>query len=101
MTQAVVQSDFQYDATPEQLLDGSVAIAPNFADIDGLVWKLWIIAPDRTECRGIYPFQSEAQARAYLDSEIVAQIKRQYRNVEAKLFGIMEAACDYGASLIC
>lgn len=41
----------------------------------GLIWKLWIRQPNTDRYGGLYLFENEASAEAYLDSEIVAGIR--------------------------
>jgi hypothetical protein len=51
------------------------ATAEKFLKVDGLLWKIWLDAPDELRPGGIYLFASRAQAQAYLDGPIVAAMK--------------------------
>ncbi|MBI2825245.1 MAG: YdhR family protein [Planctomycetia bacterium] len=58
----------------------------------GLLWKIWIGDSGRSEVGGIYLFEDERAARAFLDGPLFAQVKANpgFKRVDAKLFDVDE-----------
>ncbi len=49
--------------------------ARQIATVPGLIWKIWISNPAGAEEEGIYLFQDEPSAHAYLEGAIFTQFK--------------------------
>jgi hypothetical protein len=49
--------------------------AQPIADLPGLRWKIWIIDEARAEAGGIYLFDNDAAAKAFLDGPVVAEMR--------------------------
>jgi rhodanese-related sulfurtransferase len=45
-----------------------------FADVPGLLWKIWLMNRDTREAGGVYLFADDATCRAYVDGPIVTQL---------------------------
>jgi hypothetical protein len=45
------------------------------AEVDGLLWKIWIAQPEKNVFGGVYLFVSKAAAKAYLEGPIPADIQ--------------------------
>ena len=62
------------------------------AEVFGLIWKVWIFDRDRNEAGGIYLFQDEQSAQAYLAGEIFTGLKNMpgVEDMEVKLFDVNE-----------
>jgi hypothetical protein len=89
----LLQINIDHQITPEQFA-ASAADTEKFAHViakqPGLLWKIWIGEPSRSEVGGIYLFESDAAARAFVEGPIFAQIKQNpgFTRVEAKLFDV-------------
>lgn len=87
---AIVQINFDYEGEPQELEAGARDVAPVFMDIEGLLWKIWLVSDDRKESGGIYLFSTRAQADAYAQSELVARLKNHRNNVVVKVFDTLD-----------
>jgi hypothetical protein len=66
--------------------------APPIAEQPGLLWKIWLKNEKRNEAAGIYLFESEKAAQAYVDGPLVAALKKSpvVSNISLKLFDVSE-----------
>lgn len=87
---AVVQINFDYDSSLAELVTGTVAVAPIFAGLDGLLWKIWLVNSEEKGTGGLYLFDSLQQAEAYANSDVVARLKADRHNVEVKVFEVLK-----------
>jgi putative monooxygenase ydhR len=53
----------------------STALLPKIAQVPGLRWKIWLVNEAESHGGGIYLFDDEGSARAYLNGPIVAALK--------------------------
>jgi quinol monooxygenase YgiN len=65
---------FTTDATPEEFTAANEDDAPAFADVDGLLAKIWIVDPDSNTYGGIKLFRDSAAVEKYLGSDIFKSI---------------------------
>ena len=72
MPKTVVQINFNFDGKRREYDDAFMEAAQPIADVDGLVWKVWLWNDESRMGGGIYLFESESTAQAYLDGPIVA-----------------------------
>lgn len=89
-----INIDLRSPAAPSK--DGAkdaADFARQLTKVPGLRWKIWIGAEARSEVGGIYLFESQATADAFLAGPLFAQIKGNpgFKTVQAKLFDIDEA----------
>lgn len=87
---AVVQINFDFDSSLAELTTGTVKVAPIFAGLDGLLWKIWLVNNEEKGTGGIYLFESLQQAQAYASSDVVANLKRDRSNVVVKVFDVLK-----------
>ena len=85
----VLQVDFPYagpwgEAMHAQMADLAVSIAGE----PGLIWKIWTEQPDSNQAGGIYLFQDQASAQAYLDMHRARLAGFGVPEVNAKLFQV-------------
>ena len=68
-------------------LDG----AKKISEVNGLLWKIWIMNGAEQLGGGIYLFKDEASAQAYLNGPIVAAVKSMpgVSNFNAKIFDVI------------
>jgi hypothetical protein len=94
MSQKILQINFKLGVPVKDYEEACLPAAQPIADMPGLRWKVWLIAEregDR-EAGGIYLFDDEASAQAFLAGPIVASLKSNpaISHVSAKVFDVME-----------
>ncbi len=69
--------------------------AKPIANVKGLLWKVWLMNENKKEAGGIYLFNDESSVKAYLEGNIVAELKKHpaISDIEAKVFDVMEKHC--------
>ena len=89
----ILQINFNYDMTATEYEEAVAPLANAIANVDGLVWKVWVINDEAKEAGGIYLFKNAAAVDAYMNSEIVAGIVSHPKltNIRAKQFDAMES----------
>jgi hypothetical protein len=75
MSQQILQINFKFNLSTPELKEVCSEIAESIASFPGLLWKIWIINEEEKETGGIYCFESEQAASAYLESSIVKDLK--------------------------
>ena len=72
---AVLEVDFTYNfATADEYIAAVSPMAPQWAVVPGLVWKVWILNPETKRAGAVYYFESTKARQAYLDSELAAAV---------------------------
>jgi hypothetical protein len=74
MSAMLLQVNFTFNVTREEYEDAVSPLAPDFAALDGLIWKVWIMNEEGNEAGGIYLFEDEASLQAYLDGPLAAGV---------------------------
>jgi hypothetical protein len=89
----VLQINFTYDMTATEYEETVAPLAEPIAEVDGLVWKVWVINDETKEAGGINLFKNAAAVDAYMNSEIIAGIASHPKitNISAKQFDVMES----------
>lgn len=90
MSQKILQINFKLSVSVDDYEQACLPAAQPIADTPGLRWKVWLIAEH--EAGGIYLFDDEASAQAFLAGPIVAAVKSNpaMSQVSAKTFDVME-----------
>lgn len=70
------------------------AVAPEFSEIPGCSWKIWLINEDQKEAGGVYLFVSAAELEQYLKSDLFASVVNNpaFSNLQTNTFDVVEAA---------
>jgi hypothetical protein len=91
MSQQILQVNMNFSIPRADLETAWLGAAQPIADTPGLVWKVWLINEKAKEAGGIYLFESEDAASAYVNSPIVAALKASpaVSNISAKMFSIL------------
>jgi hypothetical protein len=71
MSEKVWQVNFKFSVSPEQYAEAVAPLAEPISDVQGLLWKVWIMNPEEHEAGGIHLFADQAALEAYAGSEIV------------------------------
>jgi hypothetical protein len=92
MSSRVLQINFKFNVTRSQYEQAVAPLAAPIAAVQGLRWKVWIMNEQESEAGGIYLFQDEAAANAYLGGAIVAQVVSHpaLHSFSVKQFDVME-----------
>jgi hypothetical protein len=91
MPQQILQVNMNYSIPRADLETAWLGAAQPIADTPGLVWKVWLMNEQEKEAGGIYLFESEEAARAYVSGPIVAALKASpaVSNISAKMFSVL------------
>jgi len=78
----------------EERAAASEQVAPAFAEIPGLISKLWLSDPNGVTVGGIYTFEDAASCAAYRESELFAGVlaNPDFSDFSMAEFEVMEAA---------
>ena len=70
------------------------AVAPEFSEIPGCCWKIWIINEDHKEAGGVYLFESATELERYLNSNLFASVANNpaFSHLQTNTFDISELA---------
>ena len=91
MAKKIVQINFNYEMTDEELEKGADGFVNPVLEVPGFIWKIWILNKQKKLTGGIYLFQDEASAKAYVEGPICDQLRSisSFTNVTMKHFDIM------------
>ncbi len=84
----ILQINYKYNRTSQEQEKAS---AQTIANVKGIIWKIWILNDTEKTAGGIYLFENEASAEAYLKGPIIATMKNMpvISDFEAKIFDII------------
>ncbi len=93
MSRKILQVNLKFSIPRADLEAAWLPVAQPIADVPGLLWKVWLMNEVEHEAGGIYLFESEAAAQAYLAGPIVAGLKASpvISDISAKLFDVLES----------
>jgi hypothetical protein len=74
MSQRILQINFRFNVTPAEYTAAVTELANDFAKLDGLGWKVWIMNEERKEAGGIYLFKDQASMNAFLNGPLAAGV---------------------------
>ena len=88
----LLQIDFPF-AGPfgEEMAQGFEELAASINDEPGFLWKIWTENQNTQEAGGIYLFDSEANARAYLEKHTARLNSFGITGINGKIFDVNEA----------
>ena len=88
---AIVQVNFKLNVPAPEFLEAAAGLGEPFAQVPGLVWKIWMLNEEAGEAGGLYLFESDAARQAFLQSELAAAVKAApiLRDFEAKVFDVI------------
>ena len=72
----LVQINFKFSVTAAEYEQAVQSMATPIAQVPGLRWKVWLMNEQEHEAGGIYLFDTESSANAYLNGPIVAAVLR-------------------------
>ena len=74
MSARILQINFKFSISTAELMEGFGSLVEPIAKVAGLRWKIWSLNEAESEFGGIYLFDDEGAANAYLSGPIVAQL---------------------------
>jgi hypothetical protein len=74
MSGRIMQLNFKFSVSGAEYGQAVSPLANQFAEVDGLRWKIWMINEDESEAGGIYMFDDEESLNALLESPLAAQV---------------------------
>lgn len=92
MSAKILQLNFRF-SVPRAEYEGAVSpLADDFAQVPGLVWKIWLMNEAESEAGGIYLFEDESSLKAYLEGPLAGAVKTHpaLSDLNAKTFDVME-----------
>ncbi len=92
MSGTILQLNFKFSVTGAEYEQAVSPLAGQFAALDGLRWKIWMINEEKGEAGGIYMFEDAASVQAYLDGELAAGVVGHpaLSDFSVKLFDVMD-----------
>jgi hypothetical protein len=103
MTKKILTAKFNYSLPTEELKIILAAVAPEFSEIPGCCWKIWLINEDNKEAGGVYLFESATELEQYVNSNLFASAANNpaFSNLQTNTFGVFEdASVITGAPLV-
>ncbi len=55
-----MQLNFNFSVSKEKYEQAVSSLADKFANVSGLIWKIWILNEEKSEAGGIYLFENQA-----------------------------------------
>ncbi len=92
MPAKILQINFKFKASTPEYQGLCQSVAPIFASLPGLRWKIWVLNEREKEAGGIYLFENEQALNDFLSGPIAAQVKSHpaLYDLSAKSFDVME-----------
>ena len=93
MSERVLLIEFNYDFSKTEYEEAANQLAPLFAELTGLRWKIWIMNEAESSAGGVYMFEDEASVQGFLNGPLAAQVQGHpaVSNLSAKAFEVMES----------
>jgi hypothetical protein len=91
MSERLLQVNFKIGIPATEYAQAADQLAGAFAEVPGLVWKIWILNEAESEAGGIYLFEDARSLEAYLESPLAAQVRAHpaFSEMSARPFAIM------------
>ncbi|MDH5605945.1 MAG: YdhR family protein, partial [Anaerolineae bacterium] len=74
MSERLLQVNFKFNVKGEEYEEAAASLADEFAALDGLRWKIWMINEDEKEAGGIYMFEDEKAPTAFLKGPLAEKV---------------------------
>ena len=99
-----LQVNFELAVSPDDYRAAADGLAQAFADVPGLVWKVWNLNEQTGEAGGFYLFADEQSLQRFAESELANQVKTApiLKNLSMKMYDVMEGPTrvTHAASLL-
>ena len=93
MTKDILQINFKFSVLRSEYEELASSLAQAFAEVPGLLWKIWIVNEAESEAGGIYYFDSGRSLEQFLASQLAADVQAHpaVSEFSAKTFEVMDA----------
>ena len=94
MSGRVLQVNFKFSVIRAEYEELASSLAQAFAEVPGLVWKIWIMDEAESEAGGVYYFDRRESLQQFLGSQLAADVQAHpaISEFSAKTFEVMDAA---------
>lgn len=91
MSERLLQISFNFNVTSGEYEQTVKSLADQFANLPGLMWKIWIINEEQREAGGIYLFEDEASLNIFLNGPLAKSVTSHpaLSNFSVKPFAVM------------
>jgi hypothetical protein len=88
----ILQINFRLNVSPAEYRELCKSLAPVFANVPGLTWKIWLLNEQEKEAGGIYLFNSSQALENFVNGPLAAQVRSHpgLRDFTAKQFDSMD-----------
>ena len=74
MDERILQINFRFNVSRSEYEQVANSVAGEFAEVDGLRWKIWLMNEKEHEAGGIYVFEDETSLGAFLAGPLAAKV---------------------------
>ncbi|NHB59427.1 monooxygenase [Acinetobacter shaoyimingii] len=86
---SILQIDFPYVGPwGAEMFEMFRSLAESISNEKGLIWKIWTENQERQEAGGIYLFERQIDAEAYLDMHVRRLEKNGFHDLRYRIFDI-------------
>ena len=91
MSERLLQINFKLEVTPKEYEQAAKSLVDQFANLPGLMWKIWIMNEEQREAGGIYLFENESSMNEFLSGPLAKTVTSHpgLSNFSVKPFTIM------------
>ena len=91
MGKKILEITMGYTISVEELAKAFLELAPTWAEIKGLEWKIWIHNGEDEKAGGIYLFDSDASLKEYLEGELYAGLftNPALKDIKSKTYDVL------------
>lgn len=92
MSEKLLQINFNFNVSREEYEQAVNSLADDIANVQGLVWKIWIMNEEQNESGGWFLFENQSTLDDYLASELTKKITSHpaLSNFSVKTYSIMD-----------
>jgi len=92
MSGKLLQFNFNFSTSRAEYEQIANSLAMEFAAVDGLRWKIWLMNEEGSEAGGIYLFDDESSLQTFLAGPLAAQVQSHpaFSNLSAKVFDVLD-----------
>ncbi len=76
MAKQILEISFNFNVSRSEIENAFRPLASTFANMPGLLWKVWLMNEADKEAGGIYLFEDKSSVQKFLAGEIVAGMKK-------------------------
>ena len=93
MSKRLLQINFKFSVSIDELDELALARSLLIKDVAGLEWKNWLVNEKENECAGHYLFRDENSMNDYLNSPLIKAMENNptLSDISIKSFSIMDA----------